>query len=203
MRTRSSIGGTTLAALVIVSGLAGCGAAGDGDALWQSLRVSGEGASEVTPPGPPEELAEVADVVVQGSFTGSCGERIVGADPGVPEQGLALLCLEFDVSEIITGEAPDSDVVRIEFPFSEGQQDDIEFPAADTVAFLVFKGESPNLYRVVNSGSMWSSTDRATVDQPLVPQPPDATSPHVGELLAGDPSWNEFTDTLRDRLTAQ
>lgn len=182
-----------------VGAAAGCSTEEESDDLWQMLRI-GEGASEVTPDGAPEDLVALGDFAAKGAFTGTCGQRVVGADPGVPEQGLPLLCLEFTISEVLSGRSPDAGVVQVEFPFDASYLDRVEYPSAESVAFLVEKDDIPGVYRVVNSHSLWATTNRAVIDQPLTLQPPSADSPYVGELVAANAQWDTFADALEQRI---
>lgn len=197
-------GSVIVAALGLTGLLAvGCGASADGaESPWAAVRV-GSASSEVTPDATSQDLAARSDVVAFGRFTESCGERVVGTDPGVPEQGLVLQCLTFEYDEVYAGDGGPSSVP---VEFSVGGDVDAEvltLPSPDAIAFLVEKRDRPGHYRTINSHGLWATSERGRVDQPMAASAPDDTSPFVGDLLADDPTWEEFRERLAERLTRE
>lgn len=166
--------------------------------LWEPFRY--EGVSEVTPEMPASDLAKESSVVVRGEFTGTCGTRKF-VDPDVPENVIEYPCLVLTAADVLYGEMKKNDL-PVEFSFGPQDLKSTDVPAGEVVAFVVKKkGEGEeDYYRLVNSTSLWSSTERAEVDQPVAEAPPGKSSVSAGVMLSDEPTWEDFVSEISREL---
>lgn len=105
-------------------------------------------------------------------------------------------CLVFEVSEVLSGEAP-ADSVPVEFV---GDVNPEAFPSEESIAFLLDKGgEEAGAFRTVNSHGLFTSTAHAAVDQPLRPDGVDPAQLATDGYDA-DGDWPSFVADLREQL---
>lgn len=183
-----------VSSLIVVSVLGGCASTevvdDPSDYSWTWAPITG--ATEVITAEDVPGLADEADIVALGRFTDVCEPRHVGGAGG---DGQTYGCLTFRADSILAGEmAPEG--IPVEFlgdPTGDG------LPSSPSVVFLVDKGGvESGRYRVVNSAGLYTSTSRATVDQPMREHAPTSTKLSAHGLESE--SWEQFVDSVQKQL---
>lgn len=171
-----------------------------GSSFWSSFRISG--ALEVEDYGSLREMADSADSVVLGSFTGFEMSRTLQGDAqeDVVNYGEATLA----ISTVLAGK-PYGETVALEFLIPATTTADAErivaelrgdLPTGEMVVFLRDKGGSESgFFRVTNSVGLWAATGRSALDTPLAEESPKDSRLYEDELKGAD-SISELADLI-------
>ncbi|GAA1178916.1 hypothetical protein GCM10009584_20730 [Ornithinimicrobium humiphilum] len=139
-------------------------------------------------------MAAEADVVAVGRFVAQCDDRQMGG--GSEGDLVTYKCLTFEPSEVISGVV--TEPLPVEFL---GSPTDGTVPPDEVAVFLLDKGGSESgRYRVVNSFGLFTSTQRAQVDQPMRASADQAVS-GLDDLPRDD--WDQFKRHLRREVGAR